>query len=333
MHLVLSLPGLLAPGAERDPEAPNLARLVASSGAPAHEPDGLDAALAARYGIARQDDWPLASIRAAALGVDTGGAYWLAADPVTLVAERNDVRLAGAVCDLDGSETAELVMALNAHFAADAIAFVVPKPDAWFVRADRPVALATRPLALAAGRMLRDLLPAGPDAGLWRRWQNEIEMLLHAHPVNAAREAAGKPPANGVWFSEGGKAPSLASTANGIRTFADGGIAIALAAHEKTPAQPVPSALDAALASAIGARTIVVALASTLDLASIERAWAQPMWNALARGDLETATTIADGGDGALAWTARRPGPWRRVMHSLARPDLARALTAARERA
>jgi hypothetical protein len=333
MHLVLSLPGLLAPGAERDPEAPNLARLLASSGAPAHEPDGLDAALAARYGIARQNDWPLAPIRAAALGVDTGGAYWLAADPVTLVAERDDVHLAGAVRDLDGNEAAELVMALNAHFATDAVDFVAPTPDAWFVRAERPVALATRPLAVAAGRSLRGLLPSGSDAGLWRRWQNEIEMLLHAHPVNAARETAGKPPANGVWFSEGGTSPPFASTANGVETFADGGVARALAAHAKTPARPVPSTLDAALASAAGARTAIVALARPVELASIERVWARQAWSALARGDLETVTTMADGVEGALAWTARRPAPWRRVMHSLARPDLARALAAARERA
>ncbi len=90
-----SLPGLLAPGAERGSDAPHLARLIAAAGTPAREPDGLDAALAARYGIARNDDWPLAPIRAAALGVDTGDAYWLAADPVTLEAGHDDVRLAG----------------------------------------------------------------------------------------------------------------------------------------------------------------------------------------------------------------------------------------------
>src|SRR5262245_19748891 len=113
MHLVLSLPGLLAPGAVRDRPAPHLARLIALAGTPEREPDGLDAALAARYGIQRAHDWPLAAIRAAALGVDTGTAYWFAADPVTLEAGSNDVRLSGAVRDLGSDDAAALVAALN----------------------------------------------------------------------------------------------------------------------------------------------------------------------------------------------------------------------------
>lgn len=332
MHLVLSLPGLLAPGAERDSAAPALARLLAQSGAPAREPDGLDAALAARYGIVRGNDWPLAPIRAAALGVDTEGAYWFVADPVTLEAGSNDVRLVGAVRDLGASDAAAIVVALNAHFATDAIRFVAPRPDAWFVGAEQPVALATRPLAVAAGRMMRDLLPSGADAGTWRRWQNEIEMLLHAHPVNAAREAAGRPVANGVWFSEGGTTPPRLA-AGEIRTFADRGVAIALAAHAGAPAQPLPSTLEAALASAADARSVVVALPAPAALGRIESTWAQPAWEALVHDRLETVTLIADGGEDSLAWTARTPGPWRRIVHSFARPDLARTLTAARERA
>ncbi len=46
-------------------------------------------------------------------------------------------------------------------------------------------------------------------------------MLLHEHPVNAARERAGRPPANSVWFSGGGTLPPRAAPASSIRTFAD----------------------------------------------------------------------------------------------------------------
>src|SRR4029453_5152067 len=152
----------------------------------------------------------------------------LTADPVTLEAGSNDVRVAGAVRDLARDDVEALVASLNAHFAGDAIAFVAVRPDAWFVRADAPPALSTRPLPAAPGRMVRDFMLAGPDAGKWRRWQNEIEMLLHAHPVNAAREAAGKPPVNGVWLSEGGILPPSVA---GVRTFAESGIAVALAQH------------------------------------------------------------------------------------------------------
>jgi hypothetical protein len=330
MHLVFTLPGLLAPGAAGGHAATHLARVLAASAPPAFEPDGIGAALAARYGIARGRDWPLAAIRARALGVDTGGAYWLAADPVTLEAGRDDVRLVAAVRDLDAAEAGELVAALNAHFEGDGIAFVVARPDAWFVRAATEVALSTRPLAVVAGRMVRSLMPAGPDAGRWRRWQNEIEMLLHGHPVNAQRERSGKAPANGIWFSDGGALPERPANAGGIRTFADGGVAVALGAHAGSEARRLPASLDAALAHTADAETIVVAPAAPQDSGAIERAWAAPAWRALAGGRLATVTVIADGGDGAVAWTAHRPGVARRAALALAPPDLARLLSAAR---
>ena len=330
MDLVLSLPGLLAPEAERGSEAPHLARLIAAGGTPTREPDGLDAALAAHYGIARGDDWPLAPIRAASLGVDPGDAFWLAADPVTLEAGHDDVRLAGPVRDLADTDAAALVAALNAHFADDGLAFVAPERDAWFLRASRPLALRTHPLAVAAGRMVRELLPTGPSAGTWRRWQNEMEMLLHGHPVNAAREAAGRAVANGVWVYEGGRMPPPTGAARAVATFADRGIAVALARHGGASARTVPAAFDAALSAATGAQTIVVVLAAPPDIAVVERAWACPAWLALARGRLQAVTIVADGGDGAVAWTARRPGSWRRLIRSLARPELTQALAGAR---
>jgi hypothetical protein len=328
MHLVLALPGLLAPGAVRDRDAPHLARLIALAGAPTREPDGLDAALAAHYGIRRAQDWPLAAMRAGSLGVDTGTAYWLAADPVTLEAGSDDVRVAGVARDLGPDAVVALVASLNAHFAGDAIGFVAARPDAWFVRAEVPPALSTRPLAAVAGRMMRDFMPAGPDAGKWRRWQNEIEMLLHAHPVNAAREAARRPPVNGVWLSEGGILPP---SAPGIRTFAESGIAVALAWHSGAPAMPVPASLDAALADAVDASTVVVALPAPVDVAHVQGAWAQPAWNALVHGRVATIAIIANSADDTRTWTARPPGPWQRVARSLARDGLARALAAAGE--
>jgi len=328
MHFVLALPGLLAPGAARDRVAPHLARLIALAGAPEREPDGLDAALAARYGIRRTSDWPLAPVRASALDINADTAYWLAADPVTLEAGTSDVQLQGVVRDLEPADSATLVAALNTHFAGDGIAFVGPRPDAWFVRAGIPVALSTRPLAVVAGRMVRDFMPAGPDAGKWRRWQNEIEMLLHAHPVNAVREAAGKPRVHGVWLSEGGTMPPPGG--GDVRTFADAGIAVALARHAGVRAASVPASLDAALATATGAATVVVTLAAPIDLAQMEIAWARPAWNSLARGRLATVTIIADDAGDTLVWTARTPGAWQRIACTLARDDLARALAAAR---
>ena len=351
VRLVVTLPGLLPapdPRAMSRPErgahspatmpkvptTPHLARLLAAAGAPLVEPDGTAAALARVYGIVRQRDWPLAAIRLSALGRDPGTGYWLAADPVTLVAGRDDVRLAGAVSDLAADEAAALVATINAHFMPDALVFSAPRPDAWFVRAPVPAVIVTCPLATATGRTLRGLLPSGADAGTWRRWQNEIQMLLHEHPVNLARERRGLAPANSVWFWGGGTCPPPGAAS--IVTFAGNGIAAALAAHRGAPARDLPAALAGVLAEVRAdlpaeerePATVVVVLAAPLDLAAVERDWAAPAWAALARGAIEAVTLIADGDSRAAAWTARRPGAWRRLAARVRSPDL-RALLAA----
>ena len=212
MQLILVLPGLsaLRAGMTAATRAPALAHLLAMAGAPAREEGGIAAALAARYGVLRQIDWPLAPIRLAALGVDPADAYWLAADPVTLAVGRSDVLLEGVVADLTRADADALVATLNAHFAGDGLMFVAPRPDAIFVRAAASTRLATNPPDAGLGRPLRLLLPTGPDANAWRRWQSEIEMLLHDHPVNVERERAGRPQANCVWFSGGGTLPNCA---------------------------------------------------------------------------------------------------------------------------
>jgi hypothetical protein len=351
-RLVVTLPGLLAatesriaPAPERDagrrathaddtPAAPHLARLLAVAGAPRVEPDGMAAALARVYGIERQQDWPLAAIRLAALGVDPETLWWLAADPVTLVAGRDDLRLAGAVTDLAADDAARLVATINAHFASDALIFSAPRPDAWFVCAAAAAAIATCPLATATGRNLRELLPTGADAGQWRRWHSEIQMLLHEHPVNVARERRGLPPANSVWFWGGGTCPVPGDAP--VLTVAGNGIAAALAAHHGSPARPLPSPSAGALAGVLAATpaagrraaTVVIAPDAPLDLAAVERDWAAPAWTALARGVIDAVTLIADGDGCTLVWTASRPGAWQRLAARLRAPDL-RALLAA----
>ncbi len=40
----------------------------------------------------------------------------------------------------------------------------------------------------------------------WAKLQSELQMLLHSHPLNQAREAAGEPPVNGLWLSGCGAA-------------------------------------------------------------------------------------------------------------------------------
>ncbi len=56
-------------------------------------------------------------------------------------------------------------------------------------------------------RSINSHLPRGDDALAWHRVMNEAQMIMHAHPVTAAREARGAPPANSIWLWGGGTLP------------------------------------------------------------------------------------------------------------------------------
>lgn len=335
MHLVLAVPGLVDHARTADAgtlRLSNLARLLVSAGAPMHEHDGMAAALAPHYGVARQVDWPMAPLRAAAHGVDPGDAYWLAADPVTLVARRDEAQVGARVRDLDAREAESIVASLNAHFATDGLHFVAPRPDAWFVRAPGVPALATRPLEAAQGQLLRTQMPTGADAKTWWRWQEEIQMLLFAHEVTAERARLGKAAANGVWFSTGGTRPPRTTPAPSVATFGGDDAVQALAIHAGTAARSLPQDLDAALAQAGGADTIVVDFEAAPDFATVDRAFAAPALAALARGVVAGVTLIAGDRGSAGVWTARRRHWAARIGDRIRRHDLAAVLGAAARR-
>jgi len=331
MQFILALPPLLEERADKSaaPQAPALAHLLAMAGLPVRESGGVSAALASRYGVVRQTDWPLAPIRLAALGVDPGTDYWLAADPVTLEVGRVDVELARVVDDFDRAAADALLATLNSHFANDEVTFAAPRPDGFFVRVAAGIRLSTSPPAAAMRRPLRGLLPQGSDAAAWRRYQSEIEMLLHEHPVNVEREGAGRPPANTLWFYEGGTLPSRPVPAPSIATFAASGVACALAAHSGTPLHSVPRDLHRARSEAGNADSIVVVLDRALDLSTLERGWAAPARDALVAGSLDGVTLIGDEGGTAIVWQARRPRLWQRVTGRYRTRDLGALLDTA----
>ena len=63
--------------------------------------------------------------------------------------------------------------------------------------------LAAASIERAAGRPIEPWLP---QSRVLRRWQNEAQMLLHSHPLNAEREARGELVVNSVWIGDIGRA-------------------------------------------------------------------------------------------------------------------------------
>ena len=78
------------------------------------------------------------------------------------------------------------------------------------------------------GEDLLGHLPDGPEGRRWRALLNEAQILLHTHPRNAERIAAGLPPVNSLWFWGGGVLPD-AVTARGGRVVSEDAELLALA--------------------------------------------------------------------------------------------------------
>ena len=300
--MLLAAPGLLLHTATgRVPAA--LARLARYAAPPRSCEHGLAHLVCALAGVSGEP--PVAALLAAGAGTATGDDYWLVADPVTLVPGRSDVTLAGRVDDLVAAETHELLTALNAHFHDDGVVFVASRPDVWLARLRAAPALTTTPVDRARGTALAQWLPGGDAGAQWRRWQDEIQMLLHVHPVNADREARGAAPANAVWFWGGGRladARAAAAFAVSAPPTRLGDLARGLAGLP--PSTPAP---------ARAALVVSDTLATSADAEAFVDTTLAPALVALERSGDGTLVLAADGPGVALAWTAQSPSWIRRA--------------------
>ena len=74
-------------------------------------------------------------------------------------------------------------------------------PLRWYLVHSSLAGLATASIDRVIGRNVDRWLPAGPQARLLRRLQNEVQMLLYTHPLNEQREARRQPVVNSFWLS------------------------------------------------------------------------------------------------------------------------------------
>jgi len=168
----------------------------------------LEALLAEQCGLAAQPDYPLAAIAAAADGLDVGDAYYLRADPVHMLLQRDSFSLSEPVpLQVEFEHAKSLVLDLNQHFNQEGMHFVLGNSGAWYLRLDITPQIQTTLPSVAMDRNVYPFMPAGADASKWLAYINEIQMLLHDHAVNHARESVRQPAINSIWFSAGGVLP------------------------------------------------------------------------------------------------------------------------------
>ncbi len=287
-----------------------------------------------RYGVERQRDWPVAPFSLLGDGGAPGTGAWMRADPVHLRIERNQLVLADHNAFRVSREEAEaLAEGINAHLG-DRLVVHALRTGRWYARLPDCPDIETIPLRAARGGAIDALLPRGPESMAWHALANELQMLLHAHPVNAARESRGEPPINGVWFWGAGRlSPPAARPFQHVAS--DDPLARGLAQASGAEARELPPGAQAWLADSgdSGVALLVLdALACASDygdaeawregLMGLEQAWFAPLRRALASGRigmltlhlLDEAQAIeveASRSDLRYFWRRRKPiGHW-----------------------
>lgn len=294
---------------------PGLRRILSRARPERLGPEGLDALLLQTFGVPRQRDWPVAPFTWLSDGGGTDTRFRLRADPVHLRAERDMVMLVDASHLELSSEVADaLVDSLNAHFEQDGLRFAAAAPSRWYLSLPLPPDIATSPLSSAAGRNIDPLLPRGGDALTWHRWFNEIQMLFHSHPVNAAREAAGHPTINSVWFWGGGTLPDTVSGAF-AGTWGEDPLLRGLAQAANLPWARAPADAGGWLSQASEGRHVMVLGAPPVAPAGtaqhLEHAWFAPLLQALKERRLSTLVLLARTDDDSLRYELAGGDLWK----------------------
>ncbi|MDI1308411.1 MAG: hypothetical protein PSV17_03120 [Methylotenera sp.] len=191
------------------PSASALARLLGKARV-AQIDVPLEALICKQFGLNEEGDLPIATISAAADGLVVGEYYWLRADPVHFVMQRDCFSLSEpAPLLVDSAHAALMVASLNTHFAQDGLLFCIGKSGAWYLRVDKVAQITTTLPSVAMDKNVHHFMPQGVDSAKWKSILNEMQMLLHDHPANEERESTSELVVNSVWLSGGGVMPAF----------------------------------------------------------------------------------------------------------------------------
>jgi hypothetical protein len=156
--------------------------------------------LAQELGLADRGRPALAAAAMRACGLAPEAGTWFIVNPIHIEIARThlmmgDLRHLG----LKEPESRALFDAALPYFEEAGHALEYGDAQTWFMRADDWAGLDTATPDAALGMDLTDWMPVGERAAAFRRLQNEVQILWHTHPVNAAREARRLPPVNAFW--------------------------------------------------------------------------------------------------------------------------------------
>lgn len=263
---------------------------------------------------------PAAALRQLALGGHPGDCDWLCLDPVRLRFDQRSLVVDDPQqLELTSEEAAALAVALAPTFASLGQLEVV-SPRLWNLRLPAG-APAFQDLPDAAGRAASPLPLDAPYAP-WRHAINEAQIVLHAHPVNQARAAAGQPVVNSLWPWGGGRLPEPGSRTGATAhdaLWSNDPVAMGIARLLQIDGATLPAAFKSA-----GARRPLAvfdaleqparcgdAIVWRDELARFEADWLAPALGAVRSGRLGALRLIAPGDTAAAEVHLSRHDLWK----------------------
>ena len=143
-------------------------------------------------------------------------------DPVEVgVGPRGLFLRSASMPDLQREEADALILELDHLMTEFGWHLEASVPSRWYVLTREPLRAGLGPPIIAEGENLMERLAGNELAKDWAKLLNEIQILLHQHPVNLKREQAGKAQANCLWPWGGGTDHSL-DGARKVAFYSDG---------------------------------------------------------------------------------------------------------------
>ncbi len=158
---------------------------------------------AAALGLAGADGClPWAARQAVGDGTEVGSFAWGLLTPVHWRIGSDGVHLADPdALVLSDTDSRTLFEAVKPLFESEGYTLAWGAALRWYAAHASLQGLATASLDRVIGRNIDGWLPRQAEAKRLRRLQNEVQMLLHSHPLHDDREAHGLLPVNSFWLS------------------------------------------------------------------------------------------------------------------------------------
>ena len=225
--------------------------------------------------------------------------------------------LSGDILALTPVEAENFCQVLNHWFAEEGWELRVCRPDLWIMITPKELKFSSPSLLDLDGYLNGTTKPIGRDAHQILKFQTELQMLLHEHPLNQQRAQQGELPINALWL----QTDSIGSADTGLPLYTNCSWALA--------AQPLPANYETFVTQIHDDTHIILFQneflspciqndfsAYELMLRQWEQQWGQPLLSALRSGDVRQLDIVTDGIRGGLLRIHKpRIAPfWRKIL-------------------